>query len=135
MEQRKRNNACSIAFGEIKIKTRDQTREKVMENKKWTFSGFYPFQDKNLPLALSKKYNQPLIQIDDGLVGIILPYPHGFDDDFSLLCMESVQDFLHIFNVGIRRDNFVGVARCVKYETGLLPEMKRISLVLTHPLL
>lgn len=106
-----------------------------MENKKWTFSGFYPFQNKNLPQALSKKYNQPLIQIDDGLVGIILPYPHGFDDDFSIQYMEWTQDFLHIFNVGIRRDNFIRVARCVKYETGLLPEMKRISLVLTHPLL
>lgn len=103
-----------------------------MENKKWKFSGLCPFQSKRLPKELSKRYNQPLIKLDDGLVAIMLPYPHGFDDDFYLSNIITFEDhdFFHIFNFGPKRDNVIGVARCVKYETGLLPHMKRISLVL-----
>lgn len=110
-----------------------------MANKKWTFSGFYPFQDPSLLKELSLEYNQPLFKIAEDVIGIILPYPHGFDDDYPLLDAHFLDYatrecvYLHIFNLGVRRENVVGVARCVKYETGLLPSMKRISFLLVPP--
>jgi hypothetical protein len=104
-------------------------------SKKWIFSGFYPFPDKNLISELSKLHNQPIFQIDKNVVGIILPYCHGFDDDESLHYYDMnfhviKNEFLHIFNYGKRRNNIVGVSKCVKYETGILPSMKRITFAL-----
>ena len=58
---------------------------------------------------------------------------HGFDDDPSLEYFPgqySDRVFLHIFNYGKKRDNVAGVSRCVKYETGMLPSMKRITFAL-----
>lgn len=100
----------------------------VNNKKRWVFSGFYPFQDTNLPYILSKLYNQPIFDVCHNVVGLLLPYPHGFDDDISL--QHGViydRNFLHIFNIGRKQKNVIGVAKCVKYETGLLPSMKRIS--------
>ena len=64
------------------------------------------------------------------MTGIMLPYPHGFDDDPSLQYVIYDRDFLHIFNLGAKQGNAVGVARCVKYETGRIPPMKRVSFAL-----
>ena len=52
---------------------------------KWVFSGFYPFQRRELPGKLSRLHDQPLFHIADNVVGIMLRYPHGFDDDPGLM--------------------------------------------------
>lgn len=94
-------------------------------------SGFYPFQSNNLPGELSRIHKQPLFNIADDVVGIMLPYPHGFDSDPDLLQHIYDREFLHIFNMGTSTHATIqGVARCVKYETGLLPPKKRITFAL-----
>jgi hypothetical protein len=99
---------------------------------RWVFSGFYPFRSKRLPQRLAAAHAQPLFGVGTtpGVFGVMLPYPHGFDDDPSLRYMHYDRYFLHIFNCGDARDNVQGVARCVKYATGLLPSMKRITFAL-----
>jgi len=122
----------------------DKISDKIPDStpKKWVFSGFYPFPNKEMINELSKLHNQPIFRIDKKVVGIILLYPHGFDSNISdVLTSDNPRlnyqyegydskEFLHIFNYGKRRDNIVGVSKCVKYETGLLPSMKRISFTL-----
>ncbi len=100
-------------------------------NGRWVFSGFYPFQSRELPDELSRLHNQPLFNIGENVVGIMLPYPHGCDDDPILSRQHYNRYFMHIFNLGTdRQDSLVGVARCVKYETGPLPPNKRVTFAL-----
>lgn len=98
---------------------------------RWLFSGIYPFNDKNLPEDLSKSLNRPLFSPSENepdVIGIILPYPHGFDYDKYMYLSHTAEEFLHIFNTGRERDNVIGVSRGVRYETGVLPSMKRVSM-------
>lgn len=101
-----------------------------MTEKKWQFSGFYPFLNRDLPFILSEHYNQPWFEITKDVIGIILPYPHGFDSDPFIHKFGYCREFLHIFNVGKTRKNLTAVAQCVLYQTGLLPSMKRLVLTL-----
>jgi hypothetical protein len=64
------------------------------------------------------------------VIGIVLLYPHGFDNDPCRKYECYDREFLHIFNLGLARDNVFGAAQGVRYETGLLPSMKRVSLAL-----
>jgi hypothetical protein len=105
-----------------------------MTSSKWVFAGFYPFQSLELPGELSRLYGQHLFTVADNVVGLMLRYPHGFDDDPGLMFDLNVyqgREFMHIFNMGTERvDSVSGVARCVKYETGPLPPRKRITFAL-----
>lgn len=105
-----------------------------MSQQQWVFSGCYPFQSHRLLDELSWRHSQPLFTIADNVVGIMLPYPHGFDDDEDAeYCRLTYggHTFMHIFNLGkIRIENLVGVARCVRYETGVLPAKKRVTFAL-----
>lgn len=68
----------------------------------WRFGGSYPCTSPLIPINLAKKYNIKLYDLRKDIVGLILPYQYGFDEDYEPFMSSFLpkHDYLHLFNSG-----------------------------------
>ena|GEM_PF-1995999 len=96
----------------------------------WKFSGCYPFNSSFLPFDLAFNYQIKLLDFKDDIVGLILPYSHGFDDN-SLMglnpLLNSNVKFLHLFNLGDTEKKISRIVDGIAF-TVRIPFKKRMSL-------
>lgn len=97
----------------------------------WELTGLYPIASKNVPKQLAALYSKDLIEMGEGLVGVILPYPHGFDDQPFMGRTSRATNFLHIFNFG-EAQKFTGSVNGAILTNISLPASKRVSIHHQH---
>lgn len=98
--------------------------------KTWVLSGFYSFTYPYLPSDLAVQHNIKLHNFRNDIVGLILPYPHGFDQD-PLMGVTNINiKFLHLFNVGDVDKKISRIFEGVEFKNLDIPSKKRIILAL-----
>jgi hypothetical protein len=98
----------------------------------WYFSGCYPCgSSMDIPIELAVKYNRKLYDFRKGVVGLILPYPHGFDSEPWTGVARLGLSFLHLFNLGKSKVIISGTVDGVKFENIEIPVGKRMTLELS----
>lgn len=98
--------------------------------KTWVLSGFYPFTSPYLPSDLAVQHNIKLHNFRNDIVGLILPYPHGFDTDPLMGFTNLNIQYLHLFNVGDFDKKISGIMRGIDFKDIDIPHKKRIILAL-----
>ncbi|MBA2728362.1 MAG: hypothetical protein H0U49_09350 [Parachlamydiaceae bacterium] len=98
----------------------------------WILSSFYQVVNLQIPFELAVKYDKKLYDFRSDVFGIILPYPHGFDDELPVGATKSSQSFLHLFNLGYIKKSVSGTVEGVTFKNIQVYPMKRV--VLTNSL-
>lgn len=95
----------------------------------WEFTGSYPCNTVDSPSQLAAHYNKELFDFGDGVVGVILFYPHGFDDEPEMGLNRFDLQFLHLFNPHDTEKKVSGTILGVKFFNVPVPPYRRISMI------
>ena len=112
-----------VIFTNIKI---PPNKRIILKNSNWIFSGFYPcFSKTDLPSELAIKHNIPLHVFHNKIVGLILPYNHGFENEPGM-SMTGHLKYLHLFNQGNSKKIVSGNIDGVVFRNIEIPANKRL---------
>lgn len=93
----------------------------------WKLSGFYYLGFNPIDLAIEK--NLPIHNLQNHVIGLILPYPHGFDDQPFMGITRLDLRFLHLFNAGETPKTVSGEVDGMAFTNVEIPAHKRIVLI------
>lgn len=95
-----------------------------------SFSGSYPFSNYLFPFDLAFLIGQKLLNFKDDVVGLVLPYPHGYDNEPLMGINRLDLQFLHLFNTGDTSKKISGNVNGIEFKDVEVPYNRRITLSL-----
>lgn len=106
-------------------------KEKIYEYetpKYASFAGCYPFTNYLFPFDLAFLMKQKLLNFKHDIVGLVLPYPHGFDHEPLMGINRLDLQYLHLFNTGDASQKISGIVNGIAFKNVEVPYNKRITL-------